>query len=326
MSTNLKVLITRRQFQEQIDRLGEVADVIVLDRPEPPTRDELKKAVLGCSGIFAHITDLVDGEIMDIAGKNLKVIAEFGVGYDNIKVNDASERNIAVGNTPGVLTETTADFSFAVIQSAARRLAESDRFVRNGQWKWFDPLDLLGIDINGSTLGIIGFGRIGKSVAKRALASGMNVIYFTRSTPDDDFGCKRINDLEELLKISDFVSLHCPLTDETKNLIGTHELEIMKPTSVLVNTSRGPTVDTNALSEAMLKKEISYAALDVTDPEPIPADHPLVRMENVTILPHIASATVGTRKKMSEMTVDNIIAGIQGKLPPHCVNTEDINW
>ncbi len=326
MSTNLKVLITRRQFQEQIDRLGEVADVIVLDRPEPPTRDELKKAVLGCSGIFAHITDLVDGEIMDIAGKNLKVIAEFGVGYDNIKVNDASERNIAVGNTPGVLTETTADFSFAVIQSAARRLAESDRFVRNGQWKWFDPLDLLGIDINGSTLGIIGFGRIGKSVAKRALASGMNVIYFTRSTPDDDFGCKRINDLEELLKISDFVSLHCPLTDETKNLIGTHELEIMKPTSVLVNTSRGPTVDTNALSEALLKKEISYAALDVTDPEPIPADHPLVRMENVTILPHIASATVGTRKKMSEMTVDNIIAGIQGKLPPHCVNTEDINW
>ena len=326
MSTNLKVLITRRQFQDQISRLGEVADVTVLDRPEPPTRDELKKAVLGCSGIFAHITDLVDGEIMDIAGKNLKVIAEFGVGYDNIKVNDASERNIAVGNTPGVLTETTADFAFAVIQSAARRLSESDRFVRSGQWKWFDPLDLLGIDINGSTLGIIGFGRIGKSVAKRALASGMNVIYYTRSTPDDDFGCKRINDLEELLKISDFVSLHCPLTDETKNLIGTHELEIMKPTSVLVNTSRGPTVDTNALSEALLKKEISYAALDVTDPEPIPADHPLVRMENVTILPHIASATVGTRKKMSEMTVDNIIAGIQGKLPPHCVNTEDINW
>ncbi|SVD64282.1 uncharacterized protein METZ01_LOCUS417136, partial [marine metagenome] len=156
--------------------------------------------------------------------------------------------------------------------------------------------------------------------------SGMNVIYFTRSTPDDDFGCKRINDLEELLKISDFVSLHCPLTDETKNLIGTRELEIMKPTSVLVNTSRGPTVDTNALSDGLLKKEISYAALDVTDPEPIPADHPLLRMENVTILPHIASATVGTRKKMSEMTVDNIIAGIQGRLPPHCVNAEDINW
>ena len=270
-------------------------------------------AAAGAHGVFAHITDTIDAAVMDAAGPNLKVIAEFGVGYDNIDVAAASERNIAVGNTPGVLTETAADFGFTMIQAAGRRIAESERFVRRGEWKWFEPLDLLGVDIYGSTLGIVGFGRIGSAVARRAIGSGMN-------------GCERVGTLNELLGRSDFVTLHCPLTPETNRLIGTEELKRMKPEASLINTARGPIVDTEALTAALRNGEIAYAALDVTDPEPIPADHPLVSMENVTIVPHIASATVGTRRKMSEMAVDNILATIEGKLPPNCVNAGDINW
>ncbi|MDP6273516.1 MAG: D-glycerate dehydrogenase, partial [Dehalococcoidia bacterium] len=297
-----------------------------LDRPAPATPEELQMAAAGAHGVFAHITDTIDAAVMDAAGPNLKVIAEFGVGYDNIDVAAASERNIAVGNTPGVLTETAADFGFTMIQAAGRRIAESERFVRRGEWKWFEPLDLLGVDIYGSTLGIVGFGRIGSAVARRAIGSGMNVIYVTRSQPEDDLGCERVGTLNELLGRSDFVTLHCPLTPETNRLIGTEELKRMKPEASLINTARGPIVDTEALTAALRNGEIAYAALDVTDPEPIPADHPLVSMENVTIVPHIASATVGTRRKMSEMAVDNILATIEGKLPPNCVNAGDINW
>lgn len=318
--------MTRRQFQDQVDRLSEVADVLVLDRPAPATPQELQAAATGAFGIFAHITDAIDVSVMDAAGPNLRVIAEFGVGYDNIDVAAASERNIAVGNTPGVLTETAADFGFTMVQAAGRRIAESERFVRRGNWQWFEPLDLLGVDIHGSTLGIVGFGRIGSAVARRALASGMEVIYFTRSQPADDFGCERVPTLEELLDRSDFVTIHCPLTPETNGLIGPAELKRMKPEASLINTARGPIVNTNALADAMRDGEIAYAALDVTDPEPIPADHPLVSMENVTLVPHIASATVGTRKKMSEMTVENILAAIEGNLPPNCVNADRINW
>ena len=299
---------------------------MVLTRPAPATREELLEAVKGCTGIFAHITDRIDREIMDAAGSSLKVIAEFGVGYDNIDTAAASERNIAVGNTPGVLTETAADFAFALIQASARRLAESDRFVRRGEWKWFEPLDLLGLDINGSTLGIVGLGRIGSAVARRALASGMEVIYHNRNQPEDDLGCRRVGSLDELLAEADFVSVHCPLTPETQGLIGSAQLKTMQNHAVLINTARGPIVDTEALTEALRSGAIAYAALDVTDPEPIPIGHPLLEMDNVTLLPHIASATVGTRKKMSEMTVDNVLAVIRGELPPNCVNADQINW
>jgi glyoxylate reductase len=321
-----KVLVTRRQFKDQVARLQKAGETLVLERPAPATRPELLKAVQGCTAIFAHITERIDADVMDAAGSQLKVIAEFGVGYDNIDVAAASKRNIAVGNTPGVLTETAADFAFALIQAAARRLAESDRFVRRGEWRWFDPLDLLGLDINGSTLGIVGFGRIGSAVARRALASGMNVVYFTRSQPRDDLGCTRVSSLDALLGQSDFVSLHCPLTPETKDLIGAPQLKKMQRHAALINTARGPIVDTEALADALADRTIAYAALDVTNPEPIPADHRLLKMENVTLLPHIASATVGTRRKMSEMTVDNILAALSGKLPPNCVNAKDLRW
>ncbi len=309
-----------------MDRLRAAADTVVLTRPEPATREELLEAVKGVTAIFAHITDSIDADVMDAAGDSLKVIAEFGVGYDNIDAAAASERNIAVGNTPGVLTETTADFAFALIQAAARRLAESDRFVRRGEWKWFDPLDLLGLDINGSTLGIIGMGRIGSSVADRAVASGMRVIYYNRNRAGDEHGAELVGSLGELLAQSDFVTLHCPLTPETQGLIGAEELKQMQSHAVLINTARGPVVDMEALTAALADGEIAYAALDVTDPEPIPTDHALLKMDNVTLLPHIASATVGTRRKMSEMTVDNILAALEGNLPPNCVNADEINW
>ncbi|MBT3942572.1 MAG: D-glycerate dehydrogenase [Chloroflexi bacterium] len=325
-SSRPKILVTRRQFQDQVDRLNEVSDALVLDRPAPAKPDELRVAATNAHGIFAHITDAIDASVMDAAGSNLKVIAEFGVGYDNIDVDVASERNIAVANTPGVLTETAADFGFTMIQAAGRRIAESDRFVRRGEWQWFEPLDLLGVDIYGSTLGIVGFGRIGSAVARRAVASGMNVIYLTRSQPEEDYGCERVNSLNELLERSDFVSIHCPLTPETNQLIGAAELKRMKPEASLINTARGPIVDTEALTTALQNGDIAYAALDVTDPEPIAPDHPLVSLENVTIVPHIASATVGTRRKMSEMTVENILATLNGKLPPNCVNADRINW
>ncbi len=321
-----KVLVTRRQFEDQMDRLRAEAETVVLTRAAPATREELLEAVKGCTGIFAHINDRIDAAVMDASGESLKVIAEFGVGYDNIDTSAASERNIAVGNTPGVLTETAADFAFALIQAAGRRLAESDRFVRRGEWKWFEPLDLLGLDINGSTLGIIGMGRIGSSVARRATASGMNVVYFNRNRAKDELGARRTGSLDELLAESDFVTVHCPLTPETQGLIGTEQFQRMRSHAVLVNTARGPIVDTDALAEGLRTGEIAYAALDVTDPEPIPTGHPLLEMENVTLLPHIASATVGTRKKMSQMTVDNILAALHGKLPPNCVNGESITW
>lgn len=321
-----KVLVTRRQFKDQVARLEAEAATLVLERADPATREELFEAAKGATAIFAHITEQIDAEVMDAAGDQLTVIAEFGVGYDNIDVDAASERNIAVGNTPGVLTETTADFAFALVQASARRLAESDRYVRRGEWKWFDPLDLLGMDINGSTLGIIGMGRIGSSVAKRALASGMRVIYYNRNKADDELGAERASSMDELLAESDFVSLHCPLTPETTNLISVAELKKMKRESALINTARGPVVDMDALTDALRDGTIAYAALDVTNPEPIPTDHPLLNMDNVTLLPHIASATVGTRRKMSEMTVDNVLAVLKGELPPNCVNTDRINW
>ena len=321
-----KVLVTRNQLPEAIARLETAADVTVLDDPAPPTADELKAAIAGHSGIFAHITDSVDGDAMDAAGSALKVIAEFGVGYDNIDLAAASERGIAVGNTPGILSETTADLTFALMLSAARRIAEGDRFARGGSWKWFDPLYLLGADIHHATLGIIGFGRIGKEMAKRARGFDMRVIYFSRSQPADDLGAERVATLDDLLAQADFVTIHCPLTPETHGLISAPQLARMKSTAVLVNAARGPIVDSKALYEALRDGEIAYAALDVTDPEPPPADDPLLTLDTVTTVPHIGSASIGTRMKMATMTVDNILAGLKGELPPNCVNSDRLSW
>ena len=321
-----KVVVTRKQFTDEMKRLSKVSNLVIIDTPTPPSNTELKEQIKGATALFAHINDDVSSEIMDAAGQTLKIIAEFGVGYDNVDVNAANERNIAVANTPGVLTETTASFAFTLIQSAARRIAECDRYVRNGKWKFFEPLDLLGYDLSSSTLGIIGFGRIGSYLGKIASNNNMKVIYYNRSTPAETYGAEKVDSLNQLLEKSDIVSIHCPYTPETKNLIAKKELSIMKNNATLISTARGPIVNLDDLYEALSKNKIAYAALDVTDPEPIKMGHPILKLENLTIVPHIASATVETRKKMSKMTVDNIIEGLNSTIPTHCVNSENIQW
>ena len=321
-----KVVVTRKQFDSEMNRLREVSELTIIEQDYLPTQEELKNKVKGATAIFVHINDDINGEIMDAAGGSLKIIGQFGVGYDNVDVDAASKRNIAVANTPGVLTETTASFAFTLMQSAARRIAECDRFVRDGKWKYFEPLDLLGFDLSSSVLGIIGFGRIGSYLAKIASENNMKVLYFNRSNPKETYGAEKIDTMKELLEKSDVVSIHCPLTPETNNLISKKELSYMKKNSTLINTARGPIVNLDDLYQSLSKNEIAYAALDVTDPEPINMDHPILHLSNLTILPHIASATVETRRKMSKMTVDNIIEGLNSKLPTYCVNSEEISW
>lgn len=321
-----KVVVTRKQFDSEMNRLREVAQLTIIEQDYLPTQEELKTKVKDATAIFVHINDDINGEIMDAAGDSLKIIGQFGVGYDNVDVDAASQRNIAVANTPGVLTETTASFAFTLMQSAARRIAECDRFVRDGKWKYFEPLDLLGFDLSSSVLGIIGFGRIGSYLAKIASENNIKVLYFNRSNPKETYGAEKIDTMKELLEKSDVVSIHCPLTPETNNLISKKELSYMKKNSTLINTARGPIVNLDDLYQSLSKNEIAYAALDVTDPEPINMDHPILHLSNLTILPHIASATVETRRKMSKMTVDNIIEGLNSKLPTYCVNSEEISW
>ena len=321
-----KVVVTRKQFDSEMNRLREVSELTIIEQDYLPTQEELKNKVKGATAIFVHINDDINGEIMDAAGGSLKIIGQFGVGYDNVDVDAASKRNIAVANTPGVLTETTASFAFTLMQAAARRIAECDRFVRDGKWKYFEPLDLLGFDLSSSVLGIIGFGRIGSYLAKIASENNMKVLYFNRSNPKETYGAQKIDTMKELLEKSDVVSIHCPLTPETNNLISKKELSYMKKNSTLINTARGPIVNLDDLYQSLSKNEIAYAALDVTDPEPINMDHPILHLNNLTILPHIASATVETRRKMSKMTVNNIIEGLNSKLPTYCVNSEEISW
>lgn len=317
-----RVLVTRRTFPEAAAHLREVAHVTIWEQPQPATPAELKELVRGAAGLYAHITEKVDGAVMDAAGGSLKVITEFGVGYDNIDASAATARGIYVSNTPGVLTETTADHAFALLMASARRVAEGDRFVRSGGWKWFDPLDFLGAEVNGATLGIVGFGRIGSAVARRASGFKMKVIYFSRSQPPEEFGAKRVATLEELLEQSDFVSIHVPLLPETRHLINEARLARMKRSAILINTARGGVIDQRALYEALQSGALAHAGLDVTDPEPIARDDPLLRLDNVTVVPHVASATGATRLRMAMMCVENVIAGIRGDAPPYCVNPE----
>jgi glyoxylate reductase len=259
---------------------------------------------------------------MDAAGPQLKVISNHAVGYDNIVVPDATARGIPVGNTPGILTDATADFTFALLMAAGRRIVEGDRYVRQGRWKTWGPSLLLGSDFSGATLGIIGFGRIGQAVAKRAAGFGMRVIY-SDPTPGDAAGLPaQAVDLDTLLREADFISVHTPLNHQTRHLIGAQAFAKMKPGAVLVNTARGPVVDPEALYAALKSGQIFAAALDVTDPEPLPADSPLLELDNLIIAPHIASASRSTRAKMAEMAALNLIAGLKGERLPNCINPQ----
>jgi glyoxylate reductase len=318
-----KVYVTRLLPQAAMDKIHSFCDAKVWEGELPPPRDVLLQNVTDIEGLLTLLTDKVDAELMDKA-KKLKVISNCAVGFDNVDVKEATKRGIIVGNTPGVLTDTTADFAFALLMAAARRVVEGDRVVRAGKWKTWGPMILLGQDIHGSTLGIIGFGRIGLAVAKRAQGFGMRILYsdvIRNKQAESELGIEYV-DMDRLLAESDFLTVHTNLTPETHHLIGQKQFELMKKTAILVNTSRGPIVDNMALYNALRSGRIAYAALDVTEPEPLPADHPLLTLENVIVVPHIASASVATRTKMGLMAADNLIAGLKGEMPPNPVNPE----
>jgi glyoxylate reductase len=314
-----KVLVTREIPSAGLRAL-EPFDVRVLHE-RPPERGELLDAVRGVSGILSTATEKMDGELMDAAGEDLKVIANMAVGYDNVDVDASAERGIVVTNTPGVLDETTADVAFMLLLAAARRLGEGERLLRAGRWEWWGPKQLMGRDVWGKRLGIVGFGRIGQAVARRARGFGMEVLYHNRSRKEEaeqELGARYV-EFDELLETVDFVSVHTPLTDETHHLIGPKELGRMKPTAVLVNTSRGPVVDEAALADALAAGRIFAAGLDVYEEEP--KVHPkLLELENVVLAPHIGSASVETRDRMAALAAENLAAVLRGEDPKTPVN------
>jgi glyoxylate reductase len=307
----VRVFVTRRLPGDAVERLGE-HDVQVWPESMPPGRDVLLARAPELDGLLPMLTDSVDAELIG-AAPSLRAISNYAVGVDNVDVAAATERGIPVGNTPGVLTDSTADLALALMLGIGRRIAEGDAYVRRGDWRTWDPRLLLGRDLHGATVGVVGFGRIGRAVARRVEGFGCEVLYTSRRSGVG---------LDELLERSDFVTLHAPLTPETRGLIDAAALRRMKPTAYLINTARGPMVETNALAAALHAGEIAGAALDVTEPEPLPGDHPLLDAPRLLVVPHIASATHATRERMADMAVDNLLAGLAGERMPNCVNPE----
>lgn len=286
----------------------------------PPTREQLIERTRGVDGLLCLLTEQVDAELMDAIGPQLKVISNMAVGVDNIDVPAATARRIPVGNTPGVLTDATADMAFALMLSAARRIVEADKFLRAGKWVTWSPSLLLGADLVGATLGIVGFGRIGQAIAKRARGFDLRVMYHDPTT-GPVHGARSV-DLDTLLRESDFVSINVPLNAVTKHLVDAKFLARMKSNAILVNTARGGVLDQTALHHALKSGQIFAAALDVTDPEPLPMDSPLLELDNCIIMPHLGSASRRTRELMSLLAAENLIAGLKGEHLPNCVNPE----
>jgi glyoxylate reductase len=321
---NPRVFVTRLIPDKGLDMVRQVAGVEVWQDPLPPPYETLLKKVTGLDALLCLLTDKIDANLMDAIGPQVKVISQMAVGFDNIDVPAATARGIPIGNTPGVLTDTTADFAWALLMAAARRVVEGDKFTRAGQWKTWGPVDFLGPDITGATLGIVGFGRIGQGLAKRAQGFDMRLLYFdTQRYPEAEqtYGAQFVA-MDTLLRESDFVSLHTVLSKETYHLMDDARLQLMKPSGILINTSRGPVVDPAALYRALASGTIAYAALDVTEPEPIKLDDPLLTLANIIIAPHIASASFQTRDKMATMAAANLIAGLHGERLPNCVNPQ----
>jgi len=291
------------------------------DSPMP--RADLLAAVSTADGVLSHPASRFDRELLDRAPR-LRVVSNVAVGYDNVDVAACTERGIAVCNTPGVLTDSTADLTFALMLGVCRRVAEADRFTRSGNWRYWTPTLLIGQDLTEATLGIVGMGRIGLEVARRARAFRMPILYFSRHRRPDveaEVGAKFV-DLATLLAEADFVTLHLPGNAETRNLIGARELARMKPTAYLINASRGIVVDQDELAAALREHGIAGAGMDVFNPEPIAADHPLLALDNCVLMPHVGSATIRTRQRMSEMAARNLIAILEGTPPLACVNPE----
>ena len=317
-----RIFVTRRVPGPALETLKAAGHTIDLWEDElPPPSDQLREHLADTDAVLALLTDRFDAATLDAAPR-LRIVANMAVGYDNIDPADAAARGIWVTNTPGVLAETTADFAFALLLAAARNVVASERDTRAGGWKTWSPTAFLGPDVHGATLGIVGFGEIGQAVARRAAGFNMRVLYTSRTRRPEleaELGAEW-RELPELLAESDFVSLHTPLTPETRHLIGRPEFERMRQSAILVNTARGPVVDQDALVEALRTGRIAGAALDVTDPEPLPLDHPLFGLPNVIITPHIASASFATRSRMASMAATNILAALEGQRPPNAVN------
>jgi glyoxylate reductase len=318
-----RVFVTRIIPDRGLQKVLAQTDATVWQEELPPPRAVLLEWASQADGLLTLLTDKIDAELMDAAPK-LKVVANFAVGFDNFDVPAATQRRVLMTNTPGVLTDTTADLAFTLLMACARRIAEGRDYAKNGHWRTWGPMLLMGQDIHGATLGIAGIGRIGLAVARRAAGFGMRILYhdaFRSEVAEKELGAIPVSKAE-LLAQSDFVSLHVPLTPETRHYIDAAALRQMKPNAILINTARGPVVDTMALYDALKTGEISAAGLDVTDPEPLPADHPLYTLDNALIVPHIASASFETRSQMAEMAADNLLAGLAGKLPPNCLNPD----
>jgi len=317
------VAVTRIIPEAALGPLRAAGEVRLWEDYLPPSPAELAALLRGCDGALTMVTDRIDATLLD-AAPGLRVVSTFAVGYDNIDVAAATARGVAICNTPGVLTEATADAAFSLLLAAARRIPEGIAYVRGGEWRAWRPMVLLGHDIHAATLGIVGLGRIGRAVARRARGFEMRVLYHGRERQPDaerELGVAYAP-LDELLAVSDFVSLHCALTPATRGLIGAREFGIMRPDAILINAARGPVVDTDALVAALRDGQIGGAALDVTDPEPLPADHPLIGLPNAIVVPHTASSTVATRDRMADLAARNILAVLGGTPPSAIVNPE----
>ena len=316
-----KVLITRKIPQEIVEKIEAVCSVEMWEQDETPIpREILLTKIQDIDGLFCLLTETIDEELLSKA-KNLKVVSNMAVGYNNIDIEDAKQRGIIVTNTPGVLTETTADLTFALLMATSRRLIEASSYLRNGEWKTWSPMQLTGQDIFGATIGIVGMGRIGEAVARRAKGFDMKILYHNRNRKpevEDMLGVEYV-ELDQLLQQSDFVVILTPYSKETADLISERELSLMKPTAVLINTARGGIVNEDALYHALKDKKIWAAGIDVFEEEPVQLDHPLITLPNVVALPHIGSASVKTRLKMAELAADNLIKGVTNQRPDHVV-------
>jgi glyoxylate reductase len=315
-----RVFVTRKLPGPALDELAEAADLEIWPEDDPPEKAAIIERVQQVEGLLCLLTDPIDAEVIGSA-PNLKVVSSYAVGFDNIDINAATGRGIPVGYTPGVLTETTADLAFSLLMSAARRIVEGADCTRAGRFRAWSPTLLLGRDVYGATLGILGMGRIGRAMARRARGFDMRVIFSGRGKIGDKTveGATPVS-LDRLFEEADFLSLHAPLTEATRGLVDRARLVQMKQNAVLINTARGPIIDHDALYDALRNGGIGYGALDVTDPEPLPDDHALYALPNCLIVPHLGSGSVATRSKMARMAVQNLLAGLQGAPLPHCAN------
>ena len=323
MAGKPRVAVTRIIPDAGLDLLRQNADIVLWEDEMPPSPEELDKLLEGADGALTLLTDRIDGEVLD-RHPDLKVVSNFAVGFDNVNVPDATARGVAVCNTPTVLNEATAEMAFTLMVAAGRRVMEGVDYVRAGKWKTWGPTLLMGQGLTGRTLGIVGFGRIGRMLAKMVAGFDMDIlVYDVYQDPkaEEELGVRYVS-LHELLTQSDFISLHVALTDETRHMIGAEQFAQMKPNAVLVNAARGPVVDTDALVDALKSGEIFAAGLDVTDPEPLPADHPLMSLPNCTVVPHIASGTVASRDAMAELAAGNVLDVLNGREPRAIVNPD----